>query len=87
MRRSASKRRRPLLMRVVNLVRTIFFRKPTLSFSLHIGMQINDKPRTTWFNSQGAIEDALVDAARDKPTLIVTILPMNATHVYNKLKQ
>ncbi|PBK62366.1 argonaute-like protein [Armillaria solidipes] len=49
-------------------------------------IQVKDKPRTTWFNSQGAIEDALADAARDKPTLIVAILPMNANHVYNKTK-
>ncbi|KAK0229725.1 argonaute-like protein [Armillaria nabsnona] len=63
---NASKRRRPLWMRVVNL--------------------INDKPRTTWFNSHGAIEDALVDAARDKPTLIVVILLMNGNHVYNNVK-
>ncbi len=74
-------------MRVVNLVRTIFFENLLSHFHCTIGMQINDKPRTTWFNSQGAIEDALVDAARDKPTLIVAILPMNANHVYNKLKQ
>ncbi|SJL13318.1 uncharacterized protein ARMOST_16758 [Armillaria ostoyae] len=51
-----------------------------------VGIQVKDKPRTTWFNSQGAIEDALADAARDKPTLIVAILPMNANHVYNKTK-
>ncbi|KAK0421940.1 argonaute-like protein [Armillaria borealis] len=51
-----------------------------------VGIQVKDKPRTTWFNSQGAIEDVLADAARDKPTLIVAILPMNANHVYNKTK-
>ncbi|PBK85438.1 Piwi-domain-containing protein [Armillaria gallica] len=64
----------------------IFFENLLSHFHCTIGMQINDKPRTTWFNSQGAIEDALVDAARDKPTLIVVILPMNANHVYNTTK-
>lgn len=51
-----------------------------------VGIQVRGKPRVKWFNGQGAILSGLVDAAKDKPDLIVAIVPMHENDIYNKIK-
>ncbi|KAK0184437.1 argonaute-like protein [Armillaria mellea] len=51
-----------------------------------VGIKVENPPRTMYYNSQGAIKDALNGAAIGNPTLIVAVLPTNANHIYNMIK-